>query len=247
MPPFLSPFGLWELALVAVVTLQSTAMAYLHAPRWKALAFTLPFPFSTIVLASERPIETPHVLGLIVALVYIHGVRLLYMRLRVPIALSIVLGVLLYCAVSFWMLQWFPVSEASFWVVCGTVFAGGWWLYIKIPPRTEPGHRTPLPVWQKVTLVFAVVCGLVQVKEALEGFAALFPLAGVIGVYEARHSLWTVGRQVPVMFIVMTPMMAVTHLTQDKLGLAGGLAIGWLVFLVAWVPITRRQWVVKSP
>ena len=140
-----------------------------------------------------------------------------------------------------------PVSEASFWVVCGTVFASGWWLYIKIPPRTEPGHRTPLPVWQKVTLVFAVVCGLVQVKEALEGFAALFPLAGVIGVYEARHSLWTVGRQVPVMFIVMTPMMAVTHLTQDRLGLAGGLAVGWLVFFVAWVPITRRQWVVKSP
>jgi hypothetical protein len=94
MPPFLSAFGLWELALVAVATLQSTAMAYLHAPRWKAPTFTLPFPFSTIVLASRRPMETPHVLGLIVVLVYIHGVRLLYMRLRVPIAPSIVLGVL---------------------------------------------------------------------------------------------------------------------------------------------------------
>jgi hypothetical protein len=98
-----------------------------------------------------------------------------------------------------------------------------------------------------VSLVFAVVCGLGQVREALEGFAALFPLAGVIGVYEARHSLWAVGRQVPVMFIVMTPMMAVTHLTQERLGLAGGLAVWWLVFLVAWVPITRWQWIVKSP
>ena len=47
MPEGALPEGLvlggWDLALMGVVTLQGGVLAYLRAPRWKALALSLPW------------------------------------------------------------------------------------------------------------------------------------------------------------------------------------------------------------
>ena len=52
---------LWDVALLVIVSLQVTAMAYLQHPRWKALALALPFPFTTIALGQGQPINVTHV------------------------------------------------------------------------------------------------------------------------------------------------------------------------------------------
>ena len=215
----------WDLLLIAAVSLQVTAVAYLRAPRWKALILCLPFPFTIVALGLGRPIDVTNLLGLIAIFLYVHAIRLLYRRLGLPIIPAISLALAGYC-----LLGWA--------VVCLLAF----FLHRRLPPRSEPGHRTPLPVWLKLPVVVAVVCLLLLVKESLQGFATLFPLVSVVGAYEARHSLWTLGRQMPVLMLTLTPLMAVAHLTQKHVGLGPSLLFGWAAFLLILLPLTRAMW-----
>jgi len=108
-------------------------------------------------------------------------------------------------------------------------------------PRDEPGHRSPLPVWIKLPVIMAVTLSLVLVKNQLRGFVTVFPMVGVIAVYEMRHSLWTTCRQIAVLMIALIPMLIVLRLSQDRLGLGGALPLGWVVFLAVLIPMTRKQ------
>lgn len=235
-------FDSWDGLLVAVVALQATVLAYMRSPRWKAFLMSLPFPFTVITLSLDRPIGPSHVLALLATFAYIQAVRLAHLRLRLPILAAIGLAVGLYAGLGWVGVGAAPSGEKPFWLACALTFGFGLLAYLKMPYRSEPGHRTPLPLWQKLPVVFSVVFLLVQIKGALQGFATLFPLLGVVGAYEARHSLWTIARQVPVLILCMVPMMAVTHLAQERLGLPLALALGWLALLGIFIPFTRRQW-----
>jgi hypothetical protein len=108
--------------------------------------------------------------------------------------------------------------------------------------RDEPAHRTSLPVWVKVPIILGVVVALLLMKEELRGFTTTFPLVGVLAAYEARHSLWTLSRGVARFLLAMTPALAVMRLVQSSLGLAGALAVVWIVFLCLLLPLTRDTW-----
>ena len=64
-------------------------------------------------------------------------------------------------------------------------------------------------------------------------------MVGVFAAYEARSSLWTISRQIPVVMLTMTPMMMVCRLTQNSIGLGYSLALGWIVFLIVLVHMIR--------
>lgn len=65
--------------------------------------------------------------------------------------------------------------------------------------------------------------------------------ATIVAAYEARHSLWTMSRQIPVAILGMGPMMIVCHLAQDRLGLPTALALGWIAFWGILLPLTRSK------
>jgi hypothetical protein len=232
----------WDILLVAVVSLQATALAYLRAPRWKALAFTFPFPFTILALSMDRPLGAAHMLALSLVFVFIHCVRLVHQRAKVPILPAIALGVLVYASLGWFGARWLPDTATAFWAASALVIGFGAIAYLKIPGRTEPGHRTLLPLWKKLPLIVLTVFFLVQLKPILQGFATLFPMIGILVSYEARHSLWTIGRQMPVLILTMGPLMVTVYLLQSRLGLA----CGWVVFLAILIPFTRRQWAVSS-
>jgi len=234
--------GKWDLLLIAVVSLQTMLMAYLHAPRWKAFILSLPFPFTTVTLSVGRPVCASHALGLVVLFIYAMSIWLLHRRLRAPIALAIGLSLLVYCSLGWIGARFVPVTVPVFWLASLLTFGLGLGLYLSMPARQEPGHRTSLPVWQKLPIIVAVILLLVVLKESLQGFASLFPMVGVVGAYESRHSLWTFSRQIPVLMLTLIPLMVTSHLTQAWLGLGGSLAAGWLVFLGVLIPFTHRQW-----
>lgn len=225
-----------------MVSLQVTAIAYLHAPRWKALILGLPFPFTTIVLTTSRPVDVTNVLGLVVFLCYLHGVRLLHQRLRLPIVPAIGLGLAGYCGLSAVAIAAVPNTLTTFWVAAVATAILGLVLYLALPHRQEPGHRTPLAIWLKLPIIAVVVGLLLLIKEQLQGFATFFPMVAVVGVYEARHSLWTLSRQIPVMILTMVPLMAVSYVTHPHLGLAWSLGLGWAAFLAVLVPLTLSLW-----
>jgi len=112
-------------------------------------------------------------------------------------------------------------------------------MYMLTPYRQEPGHRTTLPVWIKSPIIVGVVAFVVVVRRVLEGFMTVFPMVGVIAAYEARHSLYTMCRQMSIVLLTLTPLMATCRLTQAWLGLSRALAVAWLVFVICLTAMTR--------
>jgi hypothetical protein len=236
------PYNIWELALLVVVSAQVTAIAYLHAPRLKALALCIPLPFTLMSLAMGRPVDVTHLLGVIALSTYLLVVRVLHHWARVPIIPTIALSVVTYCAVG-WVLLWVvPSTAIAFWILAAVLMGTGLLLHTRMESRTEPGHRTPLPIWLKLPIVMAVVCGLLFIKESMQGVAALFPMVSVVGAYENRHSLRTLTRHMPVFIITILAMMAVARLTQPHVGIGIGLALGWVAFVIVLTPLIRDLW-----
>ncbi len=234
--------GLWDVLLIAAVSVQATALAYLHHPKWKALLLSLPIPFTLAILAVGRPVDATNALGFVLLLVFTHCVRVLHQELRVPIIAAIVLSALLYGTLGWLLAGLLPPSDAAFWSAMAFILVLGIALLRFLPARREPGHRSPLPVWVKLPLIAAVVLLLVLLKSGLRGFTTAAPMVGVVAAYEMRHSLWTACRQIPLLMISMTPMLILCRLTSAELGIAGALGLGWIGTLCVLVPLTRAEW-----
>jgi uncharacterized membrane protein YhdT len=239
MPSFLGPY---DLLLVVVVSAQATLLAYLYQPKWKAFLLTLPIPFTCATLALGNRIDATNVLGMAVLLFFIHSVRILYSSLRVPIVLAIAAGAAGYCAIGWTVARVTPATGSAFWLACISILTLAAVVLMQHPHRDEPGHRTSLPVWIKLPIIVGVILFLVLVKQYLRGFMTMFPMVGVIAAYEARHSLWTMSRQIPVIMLTMVPLMIVSRLTCAKVGLPLSLALGWVAYLGVLIPLTRSMW-----
>ena len=238
--------GIWDVLLVAVVSVQCTAVAYLHAPRWKALVLTLPIPFTMATCALGEPINVTHACGLVLFMVYANAVRWLHVGARVPIVAAIVLSAGGYGLVGAGLAHVLPRTDAAFWVAAAVLAGAGLVLSLAMAHRAEPGHRSPLPLWIKLPVICVVIATIVALKRTLHGFMTGFPMVGVVTAYEARHSLWTICRQVPVFMMAFAGLVVVAWLTQGALGLGGGLAAGWVAFLAVYIPLTRLRWVADA-
>jgi hypothetical protein len=235
--------GFWDFALIVLVALQATALAYIHRPEWKAFVLTLPVPFTFATIALGRPIDATNMLGLINLLVFTHAVRLLHYRMRVPIVPSIVLAALLYVAIGSWAAPFVSSGDLPFWIAAALTLALGLALWALTPGRDERGHRSPLPFWIKLPAIAAVVLSLVLIKGMLGGFMTIFPMVGVISAYEMRHSLWTTCRQIPVIMVTLALLMAASRLVEPVLGRNLSLVAGWAAFVAALAILTRGRWI----
>jgi hypothetical protein len=240
MTDYLPSIGIWDAVLVVAVSAQATVMAYLYKPRWKAFAFMLPIPFTFGSLAVGRPIDAANPAGLGLLLPFMFAVRALHVSLRLPIVPSIAAGGIGYCVVGGLIKDLLPAGSVGFWAILAAVLFVAVAAYRLIPPREEPGHRTPLPVWVKLPIMAGIIAALIAMKSILAGMMAMFPMMGTITAYEARRSLWTVCRQVPVVIMMIVPMMATVYVLQGPIGLPAALAAGWVTYLVILVPYWRR-------
>ena len=240
------PTNPWDVILVIVVSVSATILAYLPKPRWKALIISLPIPFTLMVMAADRPLDATNVMGLFFLLFFHHSARLLYQRFRIPIFLSIILSALGYCVLGSVSSLLLPKTDVAFWVTWSFVFLLGSYLIINQSDRIEPEYRTQLPVWIKLPTIVGVVILLILIRNILQGFASVFPMVGVIAVYESRYCLWTISRQIPVVMVSMSTMMAAAYLVQQHSSLPIALLTGWCVFLVIFGSITMWMWA-KTP
>ena len=226
----------WDALLVVAVSAQATVLAYMHSPRLKALVFLLPIPFTCASLAVNTPISSEHAAGLILLFGFLLAVRALNAKLRVPIVASIAAACVAYCLIAGLVRPHLPQGAAGYWwtaLVVALVATAGWLL---MPAREEPGYRTSLPIYIKLPCLAAVIVAIILLKSFLGGFMVMFPFMGTIAAYEARHSLWTLTRQVPALMLMFLPMMAAVQWTQGPLGLGGALAVGWVVYLALLIP-----------
>lgn len=235
--------GLWDLLLIAGVTLQATVVAYVRAPRLKALVYSVPLPFSIANIALGAPVGTAHVVGLLNLLLYINLVRWLHQSLRLPIVPSIVASALAYTGIAAVVNPILPVTDASFWIAWSATIGVGVVLQLVTGHRDEPGHRSPLPVPVKAGIIAGVIVTLVLLKKVLGGFMATFPMVGVVGAYEARHSLWTLSRSGPAIVLGLGSMAGAMRLLQSRAGwdVAPSVVVGFLVWAAVALPILVRK------
>ena len=235
-------FNRWDIVMLVAVSLMGTAMAYLRRPKWKVLVLSLPVPFTVATLSLGQNVAATHVLGLCFMILYTFGVRALYVLLGLPIVLSIGIAAGAYATLGVLLAGVVPNTELAFWTLSAALFVSLLVLLRFMSYRSEPGHRTPLPVWIKLPVIAGIVLMLIVSKKMLQGFMTMFPMVGLIGAYESRHFLWTICRALPAASLCMLPMMAVIHVTQPYVGLGAALAFGWVIYLSLMSPVMMRQW-----
>jgi len=244
-PKVMIHLGTWDIVLLAVVSSQATLLAYLPHPKWKALIMTLPIPFTLASLAVGAPVNTTHVIALILLLAYTHGVRLLHNRTGLPIIPAIGISAVGYCLAGALVRPFLPLGAAAFWLACVLALAVAVAAHALYRRHEEPGHRSHLPFWIKFPLVAGVILALILMKSTLQGFMTMFPMVGVVASYEARYSLGSVCVALPDFMFAMVPMMAVIRLTQPQIGLGAALGVGWVVFIPMLAPLIRDFWAPK--
>jgi hypothetical protein len=240
------PWTAADLALIVAVTAMGVAVAYLRNPEHKATVLMLPVPFTLAMLAVGRPIDATNV----VAIPALFGYTLLVWALRercgLPILAAIAIAAASYCLAGAAASRWMPTGPAAFWTAIAATMVAGVALVRKLPHRSEPHHRTPLPVWIKAPAIAAVICGLLAIKQQLGGFTTMFPMVGVVASYESRHSLWTIVRRIAWLLVLMAPMMAAIRLWQDRVGVPWALVLAWPVML-AGLLIWHRRFAGRPP
>jgi len=70
----------------------------------------------------------------------------------------------------------------------------------------------------------------------------VFPMVSIIAVYEARHSLRTMCRQVPIAIVTAMTMFVIIRLAEPWMGLRWAMLPCWIACLLLLVLFTRRQW-----
>lgn len=230
----------WDIVLIIMVSLQAAAIAYSYSPRWKALIYSLPIPFTFTMLAVGRPVDATNVLGLIVLLIFTHGVRILHYKLRVPIIFSIAVAVLGYCALGWGTARIISGNASAFWISAGATAAIAIAMHKLSRDHKESGYRSPCPLWIKLPVIVLVVIGLMMIKRSLAGFTTVFPMAGIIAAYESRSCLWTICNQIPIMMLSLLPAMILIRALQPHWGLPIALALGWVAFLSILAALSRR-------
>jgi hypothetical protein len=209
----------------------------------KAFLLGLPFPFTIANLSLAEQIGPSHVLGMAVLLLFTNLVRWLHYSARVPIVPAIALSAGVYIAAGSLLNAFVPRNTLVFWIVLGITLSAGVVLLVLLPHRLEQAHRSPLPVPVKVAAIAGVIAVIVVLKQVLGGFMTMFPMVATVAAYEARHSLWTIARQIPILIVTAGPMMAVMWVAQHCLhaSITLSLAAGWVAFLAIMTPLSIVQ------
>lgn len=235
-------FGIWDILLLTVVPLQSLLIAYCHRPQTKAFILSLPTPFTFAVLTLGGRVNVDNVIGMVIVLFYMHGVRLLHYKAKLNIILAIIISALGYCVIGVCLAGKFSRSDIIFWLTSLAVLIVGIVTLRLTPDRYEAGNRSPLPWYIKLPSLVLVILFLLLMKKTMGGFMAVFPMMGVVTSYEARKCLWSICRQIPVMLICFVPMFGVCWLVQDRWGIAVALILGWATLLTFLLPMMKLTW-----
>jgi hypothetical protein len=231
-----------DIILILAVALQATVMAYVKQPKWKAIILSLPIPFTFMTLASGRPVDVTTIAGAVLFFFFMQAVRLLHYRVHLPIIPAIVAGALGYCLVGGALAAVLPRTAPAYWIVAIGAFSFGTVMFRVLPYRAEPGQRSYLPVWVKFPIITLIIVFLVGSRGLLQGFATVFPVMGTLTCYEARRSLWTMGRQAALVCLLLAVALSASYITEPIIGLAPSLVVAWIAWTAAFVPITRYQW-----
>lgn len=236
-----------DLVLAAIVSAMVAAIAYVRDPVYKSLIYIAPFPTVAVILMTGLPVDASHLVGAVLLPSFIWAVRALHVNLRWPILLADALPLLAYGPVGWLLTRALPETELFFWIVVVLLAAAGLLLNRVLPRPAEPGHRTTLPLYVKLPVTLVTVLLVMAAKNSLRGIAAIFPFVGMFAVYEARHSLYTLGRRCFTLTTLLAAMLATMRLLQHRIGVPPALGCACIVCLLLFLLLNRDALSPKRP
>ena len=230
-------FSFYDWLLVFMVTALGTLSAYLKDPQLKAVTATIPIPCGFAYIAVGLPMGTANAISGFMCLLYVHIVRILHYKVKIPIVPSIVAGLAFFVALGTFLMPRIPEGEAYFIAVCVFDLVVGIILFQKQSYKSGTRYKTPLPVYIKAPAIAGVVAGLMLIKRLMGGFCTSFPMMNSIVSYESRFSLGDQCRQLPLFLIAGPFMFAEMRYIEIFLHLNH-----WIVLLCGYVLFAAIYW-----
>lgn len=162
----MSSLSPWDLALLVVVTVMGTLLAYVSDPKWKAFLLGLPFPFTLANLSLTEQVGPSHVMGMAALLLFPNIVRWLYDDQKVPIVTSIALSAGVYLTAGALLNRFVSKSTLGFWIALGLALSAEVLLLLLLPHRQEPAHRSAMPVLLKIAAIAGEILSRVHAAHA---------------------------------------------------------------------------------
>ena len=97
-----------------MVTALGTLSAYLKDPQLKAVTATIPIPCGFAYIAVGLPMGTENAVSGFMCMLYVHIVRILHYKVKVPIVASIIAGLAFFVALGTFLHSRIPQGEAYF-------------------------------------------------------------------------------------------------------------------------------------
>ena len=230
-------FSLYDWLLIFMVTALGTLSAYLKDPQLKAVTATIPIPCGFAYIAVGLPMGTENAVSGFMCMLYVHIVRILHYKVKVPIVPSIIAGLAFFVALGTFLHSRIPQGEAYFIGACVFDFIIGVIFFKKQKYKSGVRYKTPLPIYIKAPAIAGVVSGLMLIKRLMGGFCTSFPMMNSIVSYESRFSLGDQCRQLP-LFLIAGPFMFVTmRYVEIGFGLNH-----WIVLLIGYVVFATIYW-----
>ena len=230
-------FSLYDWLLIFMVTALGTLSAYLKDPQLKAVTATIPIPCGFAYIAVGLPMGTENAVSGFMCMLYVHIVRILHYKVKVPIVPSIIAGLAFFVALGTFLHSRIPQGEAYFIGACVFDFVIGVIFFQKQKYKSGVRYKTPLPIYIKAPAIAGVVSGLMLIKRLMGGFCTSFPMMNSIVSYESRFSLGDQCRQLP-LFLIAGPFLFVTmRYVEIGFGLNH-----WIVLLIGYVVFATIYW-----
>lgn len=235
-------FSGYDWLLIFMVTALGTLSAYLKDPQLKAVTATIPIPCGFAYIAVGLPMGTENAVSGFMCMLYVHIVRILHYKVKVPIVPSIIAGLAFFVALGTFLHSRIPEGEAYFIGACVFDFVIGVIFFQKQKYKSGVRYKTPLPIYIKAPAIAGVVSGLMLIKRLMGGFCTSFPMMNSIVSYESRFSLGDQCRQLP-LFLIAGPFMFITmRYVEIGFGLNHWLVllIGYIVFALIYWPLNKE-------
>ena len=230
-------FSIYDWLLIFMVTALGTLSAYLKDPQLKAVTATIPIPCGFAYIAVGLPMGAANAISGFMCFLYVHIVRILHYKVKVPIVPSIIAGLAFFVALGTFLMPRIPDTEAWFIGACAFDFIVGVTMFQTQSYKSGVRYKTPLPIYIKAPAIAGVVSGLMLIKQLMGGFCTSFPMMNSIVSYESRSSLGEGGRGLPVCLVAGAFMFV----GMRDLGV--GLGVNhWIVLLCGYVLFAAIYW-----
>jgi hypothetical protein len=149
--------GLWDIALLVLVSAQATSLAYVRGAGAKAFITALPIPFTLAALSVGRPVDASNVAAVLLLLLYALAVRALHKGAGLPIIPVIVVAASGYAVSGALLKSIIPSGDIAFGAACVLALGAAAAMRRWTPRSDEPDRHHPLPPWLKFPAVAAVI------------------------------------------------------------------------------------------